>query len=514
MNRSPVRLSALPHAVHIYGAGESGRHARRLLRAAWGVEAEGFVDSFRDGEFDGLPVRRADRFAAEEGTNAVVVIASQFRREIEATLAKLGLSAAASLSGASLSWRDYVDFRTWTDPILGISSFADVYGEVAAPPSEPPPPPLAAPSPAPVADIPLEVSFHTDYLVDLPLTDRCDLRCVYCPHHTIPASEWRDTPEWMRDGLLRLLASHPGARIELGGGQGETTILPDWRERCLPLIELGHRLRITTNLAHPLSWEEADTLSRFDRLSFSLDSLDKSVLRRLRVGASPTTIIANLALIRSAAVARNEQGPDFTLHAVVTDQNATNLDRLVDLARANGVGGVRLIAINTGRPPADGVGLADELDRGTLARVLGDIRRAYEKAIVGDVHLIVDPDLVARLKRGVEVAETNGEAIIVAPPEMEAPTRECFEPWEHLVTFSNGDAAACCYSAGRFLLEGEWGHIDDVLNAPPLRELRRRLLSGDLDGACLTCVAKRMVPVAEFRARLATNRSIRPPRSR
>lgn len=80
-------------AIHIYGAGGSGRLVRDALARA-GRAVAGFIDSFRDGTADGLPVRRLETYLAGRGAADVILIAAEQHDAIAETLRGHGIGHA------------------------------------------------------------------------------------------------------------------------------------------------------------------------------------------------------------------------------------------------------------------------------------------------------------------------------------------------------------------------------------------------------------------------------------
>jgi Predicted O-linked N-acetylglucosamine transferase, SPINDLY family len=88
------RVSEIPtdRPVYLFGAGKGGQIVRTVLEEHGGFRIAGFIDSFRTGTLDGLPVLTPAAAVAEGKTNGVVLITSQFWPEISRQLRDAGWS--------------------------------------------------------------------------------------------------------------------------------------------------------------------------------------------------------------------------------------------------------------------------------------------------------------------------------------------------------------------------------------------------------------------------------------
>jgi len=88
-------LADLPRGVpiYIYGSGDGGRKLRRACRRDTEIRVMGFLDSFRSGELDGLPIHKASEFfAADPTSDNTIVVASAFGEDIKKHLVGLGVN--------------------------------------------------------------------------------------------------------------------------------------------------------------------------------------------------------------------------------------------------------------------------------------------------------------------------------------------------------------------------------------------------------------------------------------
>ena len=69
------------------------------------------------------------------------------------------------------------------------------------------------------------------------------------------------------------------------------------------------------------------------------------------------------------------------------------------------------------------------------------------------------------------------------PPGM---TRDCVDPWYFVDIRTNGDVAPCCYR-GPAVGNINTQTLPEIFNSDGIREVRRGLLSGDLDELCGRC---------------------------
>lgn len=77
--------------IHVYGAGEAGRAALRALVAEGYGNVAGFIDTWRGGVLDGLPVRSLDDYLDMRENDDQVLVCSQHHREIARTLLARGV---------------------------------------------------------------------------------------------------------------------------------------------------------------------------------------------------------------------------------------------------------------------------------------------------------------------------------------------------------------------------------------------------------------------------------------
>ena len=81
------RLQDIPagEPLLIYGAGAGGKILRRSLEAV-GRSVAGYLDSYRSGEYDGLPLFHAEKALTKLGDGSVIAVASMYVDDIVSTL--------------------------------------------------------------------------------------------------------------------------------------------------------------------------------------------------------------------------------------------------------------------------------------------------------------------------------------------------------------------------------------------------------------------------------------------
>ena len=165
-------------------------------------------------------------------------------------------------------------------------------------------------------------------------TTRCNLRCTYCAVSQ-PSYVGARLPLEHFDALTKLIVERR-PQIIMVNGHGETTTVQDWDRYCRKWLDLGLDLGIITNLAKELSDREIESLARFRKLVFSIDTADPTLFEQLRRGARFEVFSRNLGRIASAA-ARQRRPPDLAFSVVVMDVNVRLLPELVDFGLAHGV---------------------------------------------------------------------------------------------------------------------------------------------------------------------------------
>jgi hypothetical protein len=91
----------------------------------------------------------------------------------------------------------------------------------------------------------------------------------------------------------------------------------------------------------------------------------------------------------------------------------------------------------------------------------------------------------------------------------EKSTRDCLDPWFFAMLNSRRQLQPCCWHPPIGIVE-VGASLKDLLEGPAIRELRRQLLTGELNEHCQRCPARPLATPAELRARLEKSLGISP----
>lgn len=166
-------------------------------------------------------------------------------------------------------------------------------------------------------------------VVCVSVTDKCNLRCVYCSvsHPDYAGKHMKD--HVFDEALEYIYKSKPDARVELFG-HGETTFHPKWRTYCRKAIDSGRKIHFVTNLASQLKDEDFDLLAKFDSIWVSLDSNDEQMMMKIRRKIKPKVVFDRIEKIRESAKRQNIKGPEISITVVVYDPSIWTITAFVE----------------------------------------------------------------------------------------------------------------------------------------------------------------------------------------
>ena len=80
-------------------------------------------------------------------------------------------------------------------------------------------------------------------------------------------------------------------------------------------------------------------------------------------------------------------------------------------------------------------------------------------------------------------------------------TRDCTDPWEYIEFRVNGDIGPCCVRVAGNLATHS---LSQILNGPPIRDLRSSLLRGAPDRICRDCGLRGEITPEQLRGKVET----------
>ena len=335
----------------------------------------------------------------------------------------------------------------------------------------------------------------------LELTSRCNLRCVYCAVSQ-PTYQGVDLDLGRFDELVETLAER---QVELVwvNGHGETTMIDGWDALCRRLLARGFKLAIVTNLSRPLEEAEIETLSRFDQVCVSCDTIDPELFTRLRRKAKLSVLLEGQAQILDRAKRSGRSGPRISWSCVVSDQNVVGLAELVRKGIDSGVRHFELCNLTQypDLPDALKVAHIGTLDLESMRRARVALRDAARLAEENGCSYSIQAGLLDVLEHRIQALSANAAPAAAAdPPNAEsAPkrTRLCLDPWSMLYVQADGAVRTCCWKFDPLGRLGKGDSLAAIANGPELRRLRGQLLSGELAPACEACPARHWGTLAQ-----------------
>ena len=177
--------------------------------------------------------------------------------------------------------------------------------------------------------------------VGLSLSNRCNLRCIYCNQSTCADSNPFYRAEYPIEYAKETLEFfiNRGVRTIITSVEGEVTIYPHWYEVYSELLEKHPEvnLSLTTNLNREYSEQEIELLARHRRLDISCDSLDENIYRTLRVNGRLELLLKNVEKIKKK-ILELKTGCEITIHVVVCNLSWKTIDKVSEYAFVNGFG--------------------------------------------------------------------------------------------------------------------------------------------------------------------------------
>jgi MoaA/NifB/PqqE/SkfB family radical SAM enzyme len=361
---------------------------------------------------------------------------------------------------------------------------------------------------------------HMTRLAHIEFTSRCNLRCVFC-NASQPLYNGTDLDGETIEKTIEVLKKRK-VNLVCVSGHGETTIYNNWHRYCNKMLEAGIHLHIISNFAKDFSEEEIKILSRFKSIEISCDTSNPLLFKQLRRGADLKTLCLNILKLKAAADKEGRQPPSLSFSCVVSDQNIFKLMDYVSFGKSLGV--THFNFCNLTKYPD----LKDTLNPRHIASLPAELLPKAEASLTGTfdflrcsnigyhvqqglldtlqqkIHILNTPapdkDHHVNKNHQVQKKEINEEESIKQVDDNARPhryssskqgsqTRDCSDPWEFIMIQANKDVLPCCWhkpiyslSKGQSLLE--------VFNGTQIKELRRRLLTGNLSADCMNCPSR------------------------
>ena len=88
-----------------------------------------------------------------------------------------------------------------------------------------------------------------------------------------------------------------------------------------------------------------------------------------------------------------------------------------------------------------------------------------------------------------------------AQPTPDKSTRDCLDPWFFAYVSANRTVKPCCPHGPIGVLSDDVS-LAEILNGPEIQELRRSLLTGELDSDCANCPTRPLTDPGSLREKL------------
>jgi radical SAM protein with 4Fe4S-binding SPASM domain len=301
--------------------------------------------------------------------------------------------------------------------------------------------------------------------INIPVTDRCNLKCTMCPRQNTEELIEVDISDNVLQSLLKTASKLSGILLQ---GLGEPLLYKNIFNLIKQLkreMSADSEVGLTTN-ATMLNQDTGIRLfdSGVNFLYFSVDAATKKTYEAIRLGADFDSVIKNISQLSQSRSIRGMGIPRFMMNFVITQQNICEIRDFAALAKEVGVENV------------------------TYSHCLG--------VDSGEMELAEKKILKEQFEAAKEVAAGTGLNIYF-PPLEKVKEEKCFF-MDRAVVLAQGDVIPCHAMAPGYSTATRkkiFGNVkqkslDEIWDKADFKEFRRRVLTGDFPHECSECECK------------------------
>lgn len=350
-------------------------------------------------------------------------------------------------------------------------------------------------------------------VVHIEFTSRCNLSCIFCASSQSGYKGMDIDVETIKN-TIQVLKKRK-VKIVSVNGHGETTIYKNWHLYCNEILDMGIPVHIISNFAKEFSKEELQTLSRFKTIEISCDTNDPELLKKLRRGIDLKILCINISRLKETALNEKRRLPSISFSCVVSDLNVFHLPDYVVFGKALGVTHFNFCNL-TKYPDLNNTLNANhitEMPVELLPKVKATLDKTFEFLQNSHIEYHFQQGLLDSLNQKIEELNSlpldkglNPGINKLGPHWYSSArkglqTRYCLDPWDFILLQSNKDVLPCCVHPPIHSL-GKHQSLSDSFNSTQIKDLRRRLLTGNLSPYCLNCPVKGWTSIRNLRKKV------------
>lgn len=333
---------------------------------------------------------------------------------------------------------------------------------------------------------------HAPRIISMTMTSRCNLRCVMCDHG-IRNVEKEDFDPELIDRIGDFISRADVVDLT---GLGEPTLSKLFWKIVDQFPEASAQpgtdpfLMFNTN-AVALTPAQIDRLllSRVRRIRVSIDSPDSETFQQIRK-TDLANVVANVKKLVEAKKKTGRRYPIIGIEMTVMRRNVHQMRDMIDLVKEIGADFVEFWSINEIGPDSTkdwiittgtaSFSYKDELlSDFDQVQLSGLIDEATEHATATGV-----PAAFIMLGKGSSTANYPSETFKAPEIAWKENSIRCDLPWKELRADYSGKVTACCWGP-RPIGNLRTSTMEEVWNAPVIREMRTDLLNGNVPAACV-----------------------------
>jgi radical SAM protein with 4Fe4S-binding SPASM domain len=309
------------------------------------------------------------------------------------------------------------------------------------------------------------------------ITSKCNLRCIYCPkssddYNSLPGRNQDSLPETI-DQFVDFISKTRPKMVDFTA-VGEVSFYENWEDVVGRISDLGFRMSLTSNFSRIFTDSELDALLKFSFIRVSIDTIDVQEQKRLRKAVDVRNILTNILSLRARSHLTGKPMPFLEVNTVALVSTVSDLPRLAAVCNSAGVNRLALCQLNEIPENAEhGLDSFSSTDDKQRADAVEKINKTIALLQGANMTFFIYPKLLQILtgnkKGGNDVAQT----------------KVCTEPWDSFTVAADGKVFICGRMRENFYSMEDGA--DAILNGSKIRDMRQRLLNGDLPDFCQDC---------------------------